>query len=539
MFKLKNLIIAILIMIVAVVPAPQAAQAALLPTYTFTIHPDQVVAQVSPLLLGSNAPSWLGDARYADPVFRNRTKSSGLKSLRIPGGSWGNSYGWLSCEQRTYQSGQAHPCGGDGADWSPWVTRPTDYINFLRATNTQAVYILNVNATAQESAALVAFFNGSPSDTRVIGVDRNGQDWLTVGHWAQLRVDHGNVDPFTIKYWEFGNEVYGATQTAGGNNCASYGWENAWTCDGTAYVSGDANHDGYLQVRAAMRAVDSSILVGAVGNEDITAYDNWSIKVIQAAGSVMDYFVVHPYTYGTPPVNTAAGWAQVLASPRQTWPAVHSTLQTAFDTYAAGRQIPIAANEFNLTYSHDLDSRRMMRTAGNMLFISESIGQAISNGYFMFNQWSLSNGCSAVTHSCYDLLLADANYQRSPQYYAFPFWGRFGSTMLALDSTIAVSKLSAYAGQVDPQTFTVIVINKTGSVIKGRVNFSDARLASGGNANVIRASSFNATGVTYNGRAIIPDDLSTIPQLSLPISAGAATYNFPPFSITLLTITAP
>ena len=536
MSKMVRILFTLLILLGLTGPAPKAVEAATV--YNFTIHADQTIAQVSPLMLGSNAPSWLGDARYADTVFRDRTKYSGLRTLRIPGGSWADMYGWLSCEQRVYQVGQAYPCG-EGEDWSGWIARPTDYINFLRAANMQAVYILNVNATAQESAALVAFFNGDPSDARVIGVDRNGQDWLTVGHWAQLRVDHGNANPLYIQYWEVGNEVYGATQAAGGNGCASYGWENAWTCDGAAYVNGNANHDGYLQIRAAMRAVDSSILVGAVGNEDLTSYNNWSIEVLQAAGAVMDYFVVHPYTYGTPPPNTATGWAQIFASPRQTWPAIHSALQSAFDAYAGGRQIPIAANEYNLVYSHDLDTQRMMRTAGNMLFMSESIGQAISNSYFMFDQWSLSNGCSAVTHSCYDLLLADNNYQRAPQYFAFPFWGRFGSEMLALDSDASVSRLSAYAGQVDSQTFTLLVINKSGSFLKAKVNFSDARAAISGNANVIRATSLKATAVTYNGRSAIPDNLLSIPPLSLPINGGMVSYNFPPYSITLLTITAP
>ena len=537
MLKLNRIAFVLLILLGLAAPAPRSAEAATV--YNFTIHADQTVAPVSPYLLGSNAPSWLGDVRYANSVFRDRTKYSGLRSLRIPGGSWSDMYGWLSCEQRVLQAGQAYPCGGEGEDWSAWIARPTDYINFLRAANMQAVYILNVNATAQESAALVAFFNGNASDTRVIGVDRNGQDWMTVGHWAQLRVDHGNAAPFHIQYWEVGNEVYGATQASGGGGCASYGWENAWTCDGAAYINGDSNHDGYLQIRAAMRAVDATILVGAVGIEDPTDYNNWGVEVLQEAGSVMDYYVVHPYTYGTPPPNTASGWAQILASPRQTWPGIDATLQSAFETYAGGRQIPIAANEFNLVYSHDLDTRRMMRTAGNMLFLSESIGQAVANDYFMFNQWSLSNGCSTVTRSCYDLLLADNNFQRTPQYYAFPFWGRFGDTMLALDSTVDVSRLSAYAGRVDAQTFTLLVINKTGTYLKARVNFSDARLITGGNANVIRATSLNAASITYNNRSSVPNDLSSVPPLSLPINAGIVSYNFPPYSITLLTINTP
>lgn len=537
MIKILRSIFVVVIMLGLVAPAQRSAQAA--NQYTFTIQVNQVVATINPLMRGSNAPSWLGDQRYADPLFRARTKYSGLKYLRIPGGSWSNMYGWLGCEMRQYQVGTSQPCAGEDTDWSPWIARPTDYINYLKAANMQAVYIVNVNASAQESAALVAFFNGAASDTRVIGVDRYGQDWQTVGHWAQLRVDHGNAAPFKIKYWEVGNEVYGGTQAAGGSECEAWGWEQVWTCDGAEYINGDATHDGYLQIRAAMRAVDPTIRVGAVGLEDTTSYGNWGRKVLEEAGSVIDYYVIHPYSYGAPPANTAAGWAQILAKPRQQWPAQKSVLKNAFNLYAGGRDIPIAANEYNLVYSHDLDTEQMMKRAGNMLFMAESLGQAISNKYFMFNQWSLSNGCSYVSGSCYDLLLADENYARQPQYYSFFLWSRFGGTMLKVNSNAPISRLSVYAGRRDAAHYTILVINKTAQPYQAGVRFSDARNVSGGRADVIRAASLGATSVTFNNRANIPNNLGAVAPLSLPLTNGSVNYSFPPYSITLLTMTAP
>ena len=529
MDKIWRVVIVMLVMLGLVAPASGSAQAALPPT--FTIYPGQPVASVSPLLLGSNAPSWLGDS-YSNSTLRARTKYSGLKYLRIPGGSYGDLYGWLNCEQGTFNSNIGYQCGVQSENWNTWITRPTDYINFLRATNQKAIYILNVNSTAQEDAALVAFFNGSPTDTTTIGVDRNGQDWKTVGYWAQLRVDHGNTNPLYIKYWDFGNEDFGGMPSTGGSACQSWGWENSWTCDGAAYVNGDANHDGYLAVRAAIQAVDSTVMLGAVGVENPTDYNNWDIKVVQNAGAVMDYFIVHPYTYGAPPTS----WATILASPRQTWPALKSTMQTLFINYAGGRNIPVAADEFNLTYDHSLDTKKMMTKAGNMLFVSESIGQAIRNGYFMFDQWALSNGCSA---SCYDMLMADNNFARSPQYYAFTLWSRFGGTMLKIGSNVATSQLSAYAGRVNSSTYTLLVINKTGQTISAAVNFSDARTVSGGTVNVVRATSLDSTSVIYNNLTSIPNNLPGIAPLSLPVNAGKVQYGFPPYSITLLRMTTP
>ncbi len=536
--------IAVFILLAAFIPssmpphaqASPAAAAAL--TATIVIHPNQVVAPVTPLLLGSNTPAWLAD-NYANSRFRERTQYSGIGYVRIPGGSWSDMYGWLSCEQRVFRQDSAYQCGGVGEDWSSWITRPTDFINFLRATEKQAIFTINVNATAQEAAAAVAFFNAAPSDTTVIGVDRNGMDWQTAGAWAQLRADHGNPQPFHVQYWEFGNEIYGGAPTTGGADCVSYGWENTWTCDGTTYVNGDANHDGYRQVRAAMQAVDPSILVGAVGNEDPAAFNNWGNEVIQAAGNSMDFYVIHPYAYWDLPPNTSNGWAQALAWPRTNWSGMKTTLQNAFDTYAGGRQIPIAATEYNIVASQDQDFNQMLRRAGNALFIAESIGQAIQNGYLTANQWDLSNGCAATTGTCYDLLEADNNFKRAPQYYVFPLWAQFGSQMLAVDANVSSATLSVYAGYKDAQTYTVLVINKTNKLYTTKISFDNSLNVKSAKAYVVRASSLTSFNVLYNGSSNPPNNLSTPPPYNVAKVGATVTYTLAPYSVTLLQMVVP
>ena len=161
--------------------------------------------------------------------------------IRMPGGSWSDAYDWLGCEL-----GDPERC-----DWH-WAIRPSEYLALLESTGLPGMWTVSINSTAEEAAALVAFFNGDVGDTRPIGTDRNGRNWLTVGHWAQLRTEHGHPEAASIHYWEIGNEIYGAVQSAG-PHCASWGWEDAWTCDGTEYVDGTTDHDGFLQFRQAMR----------------------------------------------------------------------------------------------------------------------------------------------------------------------------------------------------------------------------------------------------------------------------------------------
>jgi hypothetical protein len=197
-------------------------------------------------LLGTNVPAWIGQDKPHDPDFQQRVRDLGTTSLRMPGGSWSNYYDWLGCEN------------GDPAScyWT-WAARPSDFLELLESTGLAGMWTVNVNGTAEEAAALVAFFNGSVDDQRPIGVDPSGQDWSTVGTWAALRAAHGHPDPHPIHEWEVGNEVYGGKS---GKGCTSFGWEDVWTCDGTEYVDGRDGHQGYRDFRTAMRAVDPTIL---------------------------------------------------------------------------------------------------------------------------------------------------------------------------------------------------------------------------------------------------------------------------------------
>lgn len=494
------------------------------------IHPDDVVASVTPYHLGSNLPMWLGDHLY-DETFRARTRASGIQYLRIPGGSMSDQFGWLSCEMRADQT-NAFPCYGD---WEQWAARPTDFINFIRAASIpHVIYTMNVNVTPQEAAAAVAFFNALPSDATNIGTDANGFDWKTAGDWAQLRADHGNPAPFNLKHWELGNEIYGGDPNTGGGNCMWYGWENTWTCDGAEYVNGARGHAGYTAVRNAMRAIDPTISVGAVGFETADGYNNWTAGVLTHAGNFMDFFVVHPYMYDEPPPNTLAGWAQVMAKPRQQVPAIKNALQTAFANNASGRAIPIVANEFNIPSVQDNDGAQMMRRAGNAFFITEMIGQFIAQGFFAANQWDLSNGC-AGNGTCYDLLQVDHNWKRAPQYYVFPLWARFGDTMLgASNDRNPETQLSVYAGKVDNDTYTLLVLNKTAKAYKSRITFDDGAVVTDGTADVLGADSPRAKKVKWNGVANPADDLSNAPPASLVLVGATTRYTFAPYSITLL-----
>ena len=493
------------------------------------LNADGAAITVDPRVLGTNLPTWLGPTRLSNATFRARTAASGLTVIRMPGGSWSNHYGWLSCEMGQNQT-NALPCG-DG--WASWAAKPTDFINFLKATGKQGMWVVSINSTPQEAAAAVAFFNGATNDTKVIGTDSKGFDWRTVGYWAQLRSDRGNPAPVGIKLWAVGNEVYGGTPASGGAQCLAWGWETVWTCDGTEYVNGARGNAGYSAFRTAMRTVDGTIQVGAVGVTPSNEWTNWGNEVIAAAGATMDYYDIHEYGFFNPP----ATHAEALAQPQSRWPATMNNVRSAFTAHAGGRAIPVGVTEFNLFSVQEQDNGQLLTRAVNALYLADSIGQMIQQGVVMANQWALANG-RAGNGTEYGLMHEDNNWYRSPQYYVYPLWSRFGGQMLPVTSSFnAATHLSVYGGRIDANTFSLLAINKSGQALSANL-FIDrggsAVAITSGTVDRVSAVNLSDQSVSYNNVANPADDLSNAPALPLNASGSPLAYTFPANSITLL-----
>lgn len=474
-------------------------------------------------IFSTNLPNWVGTAWSENGTAIARTQAASLSIMRIPGGSESNEYDWLACE-----TGNAAVCGS-------WRLTPTDFINFMQAAGAEAMYTANQNGTSKEAAALVAFFNGDVNDNTTIGVDVHGYNWQTVGHWAQLRADHGNPAPANVQYWEIGNEIFGGKV---GKDCKSYGWEDVWTCDGVEYVngigSGSNRKEGYLEFRDAMRAVDSTIKVGAVGVslQDDEMWTNWGTEVIAEAGDVMDFYVIHKYAYSDSQSNPAAA----LARPQEMWGAMMDDYEAAYEQAFPGETPPpVAVTEYNLFSTYGRDGGQWMTEAVNMLFMADSLGQMAENGFAIANQWDLVNG-SQSNGTDYGMLGRYNSRDRYPQYYAFPMWARFGDNLLPVSSTYdPKTTLSVYAGRPDSETVSVMVINKTGGSIYAPIQIDNMpSMTVGGTVDVVRASSLGSRSVTFNGVSNPSDDLSNAPSGHVAVFFNGRSYTFPPYSITLL-----
>ena len=88
---------------------------------------------------------------------------------------------------------------------------------------------------------------------------------------GKIRAAHGHPEPYNVKYWEIGNEIWGD-------------WVRGHS-DATTYAR---NFNRYVK---AMRAVDPSIEVIAVGDNDMA----WNRTVLQLATERADFLAIHHY----------------------------------------------------------------------------------------------------------------------------------------------------------------------------------------------------------------------------------------------------
>lgn len=516
-------------------PQPQGTAtplATVVPSKTAEITIDAVAdgIPVDTRVLGTNLPAWVNPQRMGNDAFRRRTTAANFSTIRIPGGSWSNAYDWLACEQ--VENG-----GNDPACFWPWAAKPSDFIDFIRSSGAEAMYTVNMNGTAKEAAALVAFFNGTANDDGIIGIDVRGRDWGKVSDWAKLREAHGSPQPLAIRYWEIGNEIYGG-KPGSGADCSEWGWEDVWTCDGTEYVtgigSGVERREGYLEYREEMRAVDSSIQVGAVGVPVQSDWSNWGNEVIAAAGDVMDFYIIHFYGYFEKPDS----YKEVLAQPQTVWVEMMNGIDQAFTEHAAGRQVPIAVTEYNLFSVQEQDVEDWMSRAVNGLYIADTIGQMLQQGFSLANQWDIAHGEGAQKPG-YGLMQM-STFSRGAQYYIFPLWAQFGSQMLPVTSTLSAAEmLSVYAGRVNDKTVSLMLINKTSEPIAVNSRLEGVEAIAGATVDTLQANSLDATAVIYNGMSNPLSDLSDAPAQSLDPVTNPLTYTVPPYSVVLIQFRLP
>ena len=224
-----------------------------------------------------------------------------------------------------------------------------EFIQFARRVGAEPSITVNVEgrgATADEAAAWVEYCNGSPGSK-----------------YGSIRAANGNPQPFHVKFWEIGNEIWGD-------------WVRGHS-DAATYAN---NLKRYVE---KMKLVDPSIKIIASGDNNL----DWNRTILTIARNNIDYLAVHHY-YGEPEMK---GDIHNLSAHPLRYEGFYRQMQQMIHKLAPGRDIKLAINEWNtslpLPRQHSMESALYAARLMNVFERSGDLVQmtAVSD---MVNGWS-------------------------------------------------------------------------------------------------------------------------------------------------------
>ena len=237
---------------------------------TIRVDLDREIGKVNPLIYGSFIEhighciyDGIVDARRADAGEYAPREATGEAVralnppvLRWPGGNFVSGYHWFDgvgpIAQRPRRLNLAQ--GGEESN----VFGTAEFIHYCHLIGAEPYICLNLGTgTLDEAQAWVEYCNGTGNTG-----------------WANLRRAHGHEEPFGVKYWGLGNEVYGDWQLGAKRDVADY----------TKLAKETAK---------LVRLTDPSIELVGCGLDGLS---DWDARVLEENAEDVRYHSIHLYT---------------------------------------------------------------------------------------------------------------------------------------------------------------------------------------------------------------------------------------------------
>jgi alpha-N-arabinofuranosidase len=250
-----------------------------------------------------------GSALSDDRGFRadvlDQARLLRMPLLRWPGGNFVSNYHWTDGigprqqrPRRLELAWQAEEPNTFGTD---------EFVEYCRALGSEPYICLNMGTgTLEEALAWVEYCNGAGNT-----------------YWANLRRTNGHAEPYNIRYWGLGNEMWGDWQvghlTADEYVARARSWANA------------------------LRRADRTIELVGCGRD---GWSEWDRTVVDGLIRYVDYHSIHIYT-GSPDY-----WNNVL-SPHQAERSLRicaAIIERARHVQGVDRDVGIAYDEWNVWY---------------------------------------------------------------------------------------------------------------------------------------------------------------------------------------------
>jgi hypothetical protein len=464
-----------------------------------SVNATNPVRTVDSRVFGINTAAWDG---YLDtPSTISVLTNVNNQALRWPGGSWGDIY-FMTNENSN--------------------AKTANFIHVATNTHAQVYFIVNYGSGSTNQAA----------------------DWV---RFCNI------TNHCSFKYWEVGNENYGAS------------WEEDINTN-MAYFGQEVAHDPWTYAMRfkdyynAMKAADPTIKIGAVAVPDEVSYANnmnhpavnpvtsttnygWTavmLNTMSTNGVTPDFLIEHNYAPGDGDTYNLL-WTK-------TWVSDAANLRQIANDYL-GSTVATNIELVDTEFGPEGDKQWISLVGG--LFAADAIGKILQTEFNAFLWWDLRNGQGAVANSdnalygwrtnssgsiitdegCVNGNVVPPNSNCYPSYYCMKlmqYFARGGDTVVTVTNDYQL--LGTYAVRRTNGSLTMLVVNKssyaslnTAINLAGYVPFSNATVYSYG----IPQDDAARTGIGS------PD----IAQTSSPVAGTSFNYVFAPYSATVLSLT--
>ena len=235
----------------------------------------------------------------------DRVKALKPAFIRWPGGNVAQDYHWeWAIGPRDARKSWINLSWKNEMEPSDFGT--AEFVLFSRNVDAEPAITVNVEgrgATAEEAAAWVEYCNGPASSK-----------------YGALRAAHGYPQPFNVRFWEVGNEIWGS-------------WVRGHS-DAETYAR------NFTRYAEAMRKVDPTIKLIAVGDNDM----KWNRTIVARAGKDIDYLAIHHY-YGRREMN--GDLSNLMARPLF-YEAFYRQVAQLLNEISPEHKILLAINEWGL-----------------------------------------------------------------------------------------------------------------------------------------------------------------------------------------------
>jgi alpha-N-arabinofuranosidase len=365
-----------------------------------------------------------------------------------------------------------------------------EFLMFARAVGADPSITVNVEgrgATVEEAAAWVDYCNGP-----------------VTSKYGAMRAANGHSQPYNVKLWEIGNEIWGN------------------------WVRGHSNAEVYARnfqrYAKAMRDVDPAIKLIAVGDNDM----NWNRTVLRIAGPEIDYLAVHHY-YGR---GEMAGDAGNLMARPLFYERFYREMVQLLREVSPGREIKLAINEWGLDLPEERQySMESALYAGRLMNVFERSGNLVEMSAVsdLINGWP-GGIVQAGRHGLFvspiflvnQIYSASVGTERLATVVESPTFdtSKEGKNIPLLDVSVTRG--------IDRRTIFIKAVNTDPDrAMTTTVDVEGAVLMPGGDILTVNAGSLSASNSFANPNAV------SIRQNKL---RSAAMFTLPPHSVSVITV---